>query len=126
MFTIFGEGSSFRKHLLALKHSKHFETLSGHLNTVSTPEIGALYTETGVPIAGGAPAVLKSELENSNGDSIISNLHWGNMAEMADPLNVKSERLEFTEQFWVFIPSLFSCFYPVSYTHLTLPTILLV
>ena len=35
-------------------------------------------------------------------------INWGNMA---DPLNVKAERLEFTEQFWVFIPSLFSCFY---------------
>ena len=35
-------------------------------------------------------------------------IDWGNMA---DPLNVKAERLEFTEQFWVFILSLFSCFY---------------
>ena len=37
-------------------------------------------------------------------------INWGNMA---DPLNVKAERLEFTEQFWVFIPSLFSGFYLV-------------
>ena len=51
------------------------------------------------------------KFENSIGDSTPSSatyIDWGNMA---DPLNVKAERLEFTEQFWVFIPSLFSCFY---------------